>query len=76
MAERPGRSGRGRTTGEGIGASTRWVVLRHLRAAGVRMRTGVACRRITRDGFLVAGPEGERLVRAGHVLPATGQRPD
>lgn len=57
-----------------IGASTRWAVLAELRAQGVRVLTGVRCRRITADGVLVTDAEGaDRLVPADTVVIAVGQ---
>ncbi|GAA2617861.1 FAD-dependent oxidoreductase [Streptomyces axinellae] len=66
---------RGRRIGEGIGPSTRWVVMGELRAAGVRMLTGVTYREITPGGVVLADSGGERLVPADHVVLAVGQRP-
>ncbi len=66
---------RGRTIGQGIGPSTRWVVMGELRSVGVRMLTGVTCQEITPDGVVVRDAEGERLVAADHVVLAVGQRP-
>jgi len=82
----PGRSGRrgtrevtlmrrGGVIGQGIGPSTRWVVMRELRSAGVRMLTGVTYREITPGGVVVADTEGDRLVAADHVVLAVGQQP-
>ncbi|GGN49046.1 NADPH-dependent 2,4-dienoyl-CoA reductase [Streptomyces kronopolitis] len=67
---------RGRRIGAGIGPSTRWVVMRNLRAAGVRMLTGVTYRKITPTGVLVTDAEGsERSLDADHVVLAVGQAP-
>ncbi|MCL6300717.1 oxidoreductase [Streptomyces kronopolitis] len=67
---------RGRRIGAGIGPSTRWVVMRNLRAAGVRMLTGVTYRKITPTGVLVTDAEGRhRSLDADHVVLAVGQAP-
>ena len=66
---------RGSLIGQGIGPSTRWVVMRELRSAGVRMLTGVTYREITPGGVVVADAEGDWLVAADHVVLAVGQRP-
>ncbi|WP_067498991.1 FAD-dependent oxidoreductase [Actinoplanes sp. TFC3] len=68
---------RGGRIGQGVGASTRWVVLAELRAAGVEMLTGVQYRRIVAEGVQVIGADGQdRLIRADHVVLATGQEPE
>lgn len=60
-----------------IGASTRWAVLAELRAQGVRVVTGVRCRRITADGVHVTDADGaDRLVPADTVVIAVGQLAD
>ncbi|MFF8727212.1 FAD-dependent oxidoreductase [Streptomyces sp. NPDC015171] len=65
---------RGGRIGTGIGASTRWVVMEELRAASVRLLTGVGYEEITRYGVVVVEAGGERrLVAADHVVLATGQ---
>ncbi|GAA0580599.1 NADPH-dependent 2,4-dienoyl-CoA reductase [Paractinoplanes ferrugineus] len=65
------RSGR---IGAGVGASTRWVVLAELRAAGVRMLTGLAYREITTAGVsVVDGAGAEFTIPADHVVMAAGQ---
>jgi len=67
---------RGGRVGEGIGPTTRWAVLQQLRAAGVRMLTNVAYRRITPAGVEITGPGGPCLVPADTVILATGQEPE
>ncbi|GHJ37090.1 FAD-dependent oxidoreductase [Streptomyces sp. TS71-3] len=63
--------------GDGIGPSTRWVVMGRLKAAGVRMLTGVTYEEITDEGVLVKNADGEPLlVAADSVVLATGQRPE
>lgn len=67
------RTGR---VGAGIGPSTRWAVLAELRAAGVRMLTGVDYRRITADGVEIADPDGApEFVPGDTVILAAGQEP-
>ncbi|MEV6568466.1 FAD-dependent oxidoreductase [Streptomyces kronopolitis] len=67
---------RGRRIGAGIGPSTRWVVMRNLRAAGVRTLTGVTYREITPTGVLLADAGGTaRSLDADHVVLAVGQVP-
>jgi 2,4-dienoyl-CoA reductase (NADPH2) len=68
---------RGDRIGTGIGPSTRWVVMEELRAAGVRLLTGVEYEEITRAGVLVVDAAGTReLVAADHVVLAAGQEPE
>lgn len=68
---------RGGRIGEGIGPTTRWAVLQQLRAAGVRMLTGVAYHRITPAGVEITGPGGAPgLVPADTVILAAGQEPE
>jgi len=65
---------RGGRIGEGIGPSTRWAALQALRAAGVRMLTGVTYQQVTSEGLLVTGAEGaDQLIRANAVVVAAGQ---
>ncbi len=67
---------RGRRIGEGIGPSTRWVVMQHLRSASVRMLTGITYREITPAGVVVTDAEGtDRSIAADHVVLAVGQLP-
>ncbi|MCG2621576.1 FAD-dependent oxidoreductase [Arthrobacter sp. I2-34] len=67
---------RGGRVGEGIGPTTRWAVLQQLRAAGVRMLTGVSYRRITPEGVEITRTDGEAgLVAADTVILAAGQEP-
>jgi 2,4-dienoyl-CoA reductase (NADPH2) len=77
LAQRPGsevtilrRSGK---FGQGVGISSRWVVLANLRAAGVRMLGGVRYRAITPDGVEVESAEGAELVPARTVIVCAGQ---
>jgi 2,4-dienoyl-CoA reductase (NADPH2) len=67
---------RGRRIGAGIGPSTRWVVLRDLRSAGVRMLTDVTYREITPAGVVITDTDGtDRTIAADHVVLAVGQVP-
>ncbi|MBD8043985.1 FAD-dependent oxidoreductase [Arthrobacter sp. Sa2BUA2] len=65
---------RGGRIGAGIGPSTRWAALQVLRSAGVRMLTGVTCRRLTNRGLLVTRQDGSGLlIPADAVVVAAGQ---
>lgn len=65
---------RGAPIGEHIGRSTRWVLLRELRARGVEMLTGVSYERIAAEGVLIRDAAGrDRLIRAHRVVIAAGQ---
>jgi 2,4-dienoyl-CoA reductase (NADPH2) len=66
------RSGR---IGEGVGASTRWVVVQELKAAGVEMLTGVAYERIEPDAVIVRVDGAQRRIPADTVVVAAGQEP-
>jgi 2,4-dienoyl-CoA reductase (NADPH2) len=59
--------------GQGVGISSRWVVLSTLRAAGVRMLGGVQYRAIRPDGVEVESAEGVELVPARTVIVCAGQ---
>jgi 2,4-dienoyl-CoA reductase (NADPH2) len=63
--------------GDGVGASTRWVVVQELQAAGVELLTGVEYARIERDAVVVLLEDGsERRVLADTVVIAAGQVAD
>lgn len=64
---------RGGRIGEGIGRSTRWVLVDELRRRGVAMRTGVTYQRIVPQGVELAGSGGPELVEADSVVLAAGQ---
>ncbi|HTW13362.1 MAG TPA: FAD-dependent oxidoreductase [Solirubrobacteraceae bacterium] len=67
------RAGR---VGDGIGPSTRWVMVQNLEQAGVRMLTGVSYERIEPDAVVITTAEGQRQrVPAGTVVIAAGQEP-
>lgn len=68
---------RGARVGTKLGRSTRWAVLRVLRAAGVRIHTSVRCERITPEGVEIRDGEGMScLVPADTVVIAVGQEAD
>jgi 2,4-dienoyl-CoA reductase (NADPH2) len=63
--------------GDGVGASTRWVVVQELQAAGVELLTGVEYVRIERDSVVVLLEDGsERRIAANTVVIAAGQVAD
>jgi len=60
--------------GDGVGASTRWVVVQELKQAGVTLLTGVEYERIERDALIVRTEDGgERRIVADTVVIAAGQ---
>lgn len=68
------RSGR---IGDGVGPSTRWVVVGELRSAGVELLTGVSYERIEPDAVAIRGEDGtRRRIAADSVLIAAGQEPE
>jgi 2,4-dienoyl-CoA reductase (NADPH2) len=68
---------RGERVGERIGPSTRWAVLTELRAAGVRILTGIQYERIEPGTLWIRDPAGERVgVPAETVVVCAGQRPE
>jgi 2,4-dienoyl-CoA reductase (NADPH2) len=63
--------------GEGIGPSTRWVMLQELEHAGVSTLTGVSYERIEGDAVVVTTAAGELLsIPAQTVVIAAGQEPE
>jgi 2,4-dienoyl-CoA reductase (NADPH2) len=63
--------------GDGVGASTRWVVVQELQAAGVELLTGVEYARIEPDAIVVRLEDGsERRIAADTVVIAAGQVAD
>jgi len=65
---------RGATIGERIGKTTRWAVLRALRAAGVESYTGVAYEAIVPGGVRIRDAAGiARTIEADTVVVAAGQ---
>jgi len=67
---------RGGRIGDGIGPSTRWVMLQDLEHAGVRMLAGVSYERIEPDAVVITTADGElRSIPAQTVVIAAGQEP-
>lgn len=65
---------RGATIGEGIGKTTRWAVVRALRAAGVEPMPNVSYERIVPGGIEVRDSSGKlRTIGADTVVVAAGQ---
>jgi 2,4-dienoyl-CoA reductase (NADPH2) len=62
--------------GDGVGASTRWVVVQELQQAGVELLTGVEYERIERDAVIVRVAGAERRIVADAVVIAAGQEPE
>ncbi len=61
--------------GDGVGASTRWVVVQELRQAGVELLTGVEYERIEPDAVVVRVEGAQRRIPADTVVVAAGQEP-
>ncbi|HET9093691.1 MAG TPA: FAD-dependent oxidoreductase [Solirubrobacteraceae bacterium] len=75
-AERPAQitlMRRGGRIGDGVGASTRWVVVQELQRAGVELLTGIEYERIERDAVLVRVGGDRRRIPADTVILAAGQ---
>jgi 2,4-dienoyl-CoA reductase (NADPH2) len=65
---------RGATIGEGIGKTTRWAMLRALRAAGVETLANVRYDAIVPGGIRIRAADGaERTIEADTVVIAAGQ---
>jgi 2,4-dienoyl-CoA reductase (NADPH2) len=65
---------RGATIGEGIGKTTRWAVVRALRAAGVETMPNVSYERIVSGGIEVRTSDGTvRTIEADTIVIAAGQ---
>jgi 2,4-dienoyl-CoA reductase (NADPH2) len=63
--------------GDGVGASTRWVVVQELQQAGVELLTGLEYERIEPDAVVVRLEDGsERRIPADTVVVAAGQVAD
>jgi len=68
---------RGATIGEGIGKTTRWAILRTLRAAGVESVANVSYEAIVPGGIRVRTADGSRrTIGADTVVIAAGQEPN
>ena len=61
--------------GDGVGASTRWVVVQELQQAGVELLTGVQYERIEADAVVISLNGQERRIGADTVVIAAGQEP-
>lgn len=59
--------------GQGVGISSRWVVLANLRAAGVNMIANLQYKAITADGVEIVTDAGAQLVPANTVIICAGQ---
>jgi 2,4-dienoyl-CoA reductase (NADPH2) len=62
--------------GDGVGPSTRWVVVGELQQAGIELLTGVEYERIEPDAVVVRVDGAERRIPADTVVIAAGQEPD
>jgi 2,4-dienoyl-CoA reductase (NADPH2) len=62
--------------GDGVGASTRWVVVQELQRAGVELLTGVEYERIEADAVVVLLEGSEQRIAADTVVIAAGQEPE
>jgi 2,4-dienoyl-CoA reductase (NADPH2) len=62
--------------GDGVGASTRWVVVQELQKAGVELLTGVRYERIEPGAVVVSLDGAERRIEADSVIIAAGQEPE
>ncbi len=62
--------------GDGVGASTRWVVVQELKQAGVELLTGVEYERIEPEALVVRIEGEQRRIGADTVVIAAGQEPE
>ena len=62
--------------GDGVGPSTRWVVVQELERAGVELLTGVEYERIEPDAVVIRIDGTERRIPADTVVIAAGQEPE
>jgi 2,4-dienoyl-CoA reductase (NADPH2) len=62
--------------GDGVGASTRWVVVQELQRAGVELLTGVEYERIERGAVVIRVDGAQRRIAADTVVIAAGQEPE
>ena len=62
--------------GDGVGPSTRWVVVQELQQAGVELLTGVDYERIESDAVVILVDGDERRIAADAVVIAAGQEPE
>lgn len=64
---------RGASIGSSIGKTTRWAVVRALRAAGVEALPNVMYEAIVPQGIRVRAADGEKTIEADTVIIAAGQ---
>jgi len=62
--------------GGSIGGSTRWVIVKELELAGVKLVCGVIPKRITEQGVVISRRGEEELLEADTVLTAAGLKPN
>jgi len=62
--------------GNDIGRTTRWVVMRRLRQAGIRLETNATAVEITEKGVMVSGDGESEVVAADTVVLAVGLTPN
>jgi 2,4-dienoyl-CoA reductase (NADPH2) len=62
--------------GDGVGASTRWVVVQELKRAGVELLTDVQYEQIEPGAVVVSLAGAERRIAADSVVIAAGQEPE
>ena len=62
--------------GDGVGASTRWVVVQELKQAGVELLTGVEYERVEHDAVVIQLDGSQRRIPADTVVIAAGQEPE
>jgi 2,4-dienoyl-CoA reductase (NADPH2) len=62
--------------GDGVGPSTRWVVVQELDRAGVELLTGVEYERIEPDAVVIRLDGAERRIPSDTVVIAAGQEPE
>ena len=67
---------RGGRIGDGVGASTRWVVVQELQRAGVELLSGVRYERIEPDAVVIEIDGEPRRIAADTVVIAAGQEPE
>jgi 2,4-dienoyl-CoA reductase (NADPH2) len=68
---------RGSSIGEGIGKTTRWAVVRALRAAGVETLPNVRYEALVPDGIRIRTADGAaRTIDADTIVIAAGQEPN
>jgi 2,4-dienoyl-CoA reductase (NADPH2) len=71
-----GRAMRLMRIGDGVGPSTRWVVVQELQQSGVELLTGVEYERFEPDAVVIRVDGEERRIAADTVVIAAGQEPE